>query len=202
MHDAIFTRRLELGYRSQLIVALLLATVLILTRGHHFPTLTQTIPSASWAIFFLAGVYLRSAWPLVALLGLAAAVDYAAIAWGGVSDFCVSPAYVALVPAYSTLWLAGRWYTTHYRLAPSTLLPLGLAVIVGTAACELISSGSFYFYSGRVTDPTAAGFGRTLLAYLPRSLQSVVYWIVIATLAHVAVSLRRSSNVIRSHRLK
>lgn len=202
MHDAIFTRRLELGYRSQLIVALVLAAVLILTRGHHFPTLTQAVPSASWAIFFLAGVYLRSAWPLVAMLGLAAAVDYAAIAWGGMSDFCVSPVYAALVPAYGALWLAGRWYATRYRFAPSTLLPLGLAIMAGAVACELISSGSFYFYSGRVTDPTATGFGRTLLAYLPRSLQSVVFWIVIAMLAHVALSLRRSSNMIRSHYLK
>ena len=192
MHDAMPTRRLEIGRRPQLIVALLLAAVLILTRGHHFPTLTQAIPSASWAIFFLAGVYLRAAWPLAALLALAATMDYAAIAWGGVSDFCVSPAYAALIPAYGTLWFAGRWYTTRYRFAPSTLLPLGLAVVAGTVACEVISSGSFYFYSGRVTDPTVMGFGRALLTYLPRSLQSVMFWVVVAMLTHVALSLRHS----------
>lgn len=197
MHDAMPTRRLEFGRRPQLIVALLLAAVLILTRGHHFPTLTQAIPSASWAIFFLAGVYLRAAWPLAALLVLAAAVDYAAIAWGGVSDFCVSPTYAALVPAYGALWVAGRWYATRYRFALSTLLPLGLAIGAGTVACEVISSGSFYFYSGRVTEPTAMDFARALLTYLPRSLQSVMFWVVVAMLTHVTWSLRHSLKLSR-----
>lgn len=198
MHDATFTHRLEISRQSQIIVVLLLAGVMALTRSHHYPTLAQTLPGASWAAFFLAGVYLRSPWALAGLIGLAAAVDYVAIAWGGVSSFCVSPAYIALIPAYGTLWFAGRWYATRYRFAPSTLLSLGLAVMVGATACELISSGSFYFYSGRFVDPTVSSFGRELIVYFPRSLQSVVFWVIVAAVVHTALSVIRSPNTNRT----
>lgn len=171
---------------AQLAVGTLLFVLLAVTRGHHFPTLTHLLPSASWAVFFLAGVYLRPAWTLPALLGVAGLLDYAAIAWGGVSDFCVSPAYAALLPAYGALWLAGRWNASRHRSNPATLLALGTAVLVGTAVCELLSSGGFYFFSGRFTAPTLLGYAERLVVYLPRSLQAVLFWVVVAALAHVA----------------
>jgi hypothetical protein len=60
------------------------------TRGYHFVT-TEHLPSASWAAFFLAGMYLGSRWVFPVLLAEAALLDFAAITWGGVSNFCVSP---------------------------------------------------------------------------------------------------------------
>ena len=166
---------------------MLLFVLLAVTRGHHFPTLAQLLPSASWAVFFLAGMYLRPAWTLPALLGVAGLLDYATIAWGGVSDFCVSPAYIALLPAYSALWLAGHWYAGRHRLKPATLLSLSAAVLVGTAVCELLSSGGFYFFSGRFTAPTLLGFAERFVVYFPRSLHSILFWVVVAALAHATV---------------
>lgn len=176
----------SLSNRHQLAVGTLLFVLLVITRGHPFPTLVHLVPSASLAVFFLAGVYLRPAWALPALLGIAGFLDYAAIAWGGVSDFCVSPAYVALLPAYGALWLAGRWYAGHHRLNPATLLALGTAVLAGTAVYELLSSGGFYFFSGRFTAPTLLGFADRFVIYFPRSLQSILFWVVVAALVHAA----------------
>ena len=48
-----------LSQRQQLIVAALLALLMVMTRGHHFADI-NVLPSASWAVFMLAGFYLAS----------------------------------------------------------------------------------------------------------------------------------------------
>lgn len=134
--------------RVQIVLGITLATLMAATRGHHFGAL-EYLPTASWAVFFLAGIYLPSRWIFPAFLAEAALLDFAAITWEGADSVCVSPAYGFLLPAYGMLWGAGRWYAARHRERAATLLPLALSVFVGTALCELISSGSFYFFSGR-----------------------------------------------------
>ncbi len=153
------------------------------TRSHHFATLLH-LPDASWAVFFLAGGYLRPLWAFPALLALAGVSDYVAIAWFGVSDFYVSPAYGFLLPAYGTLWFAGRWYAGCHRYALSTLVPLAGSVIMGAMVCELFSSGGFYWFSGRF-DPSLAEFGSRLARYFPLSLASMVFYTVTASIVHL-----------------
>src|SRR3990172_1025216 len=154
---------LTLSKRHQITMGIVLAILMIATRGHHFAIAKQILPSASWAVFFLAGVYLRPTWVLAGLFGLASFLDFAAIGWAGVSDYCMSPAYVALIPAYGALWLAGRWYAGRYTFKLATLLPLAAAALAGIAISEVISSGSFYFFSGRFAETTFAGFGARVL---------------------------------------
>ena len=169
--------------RTQLTIGIVLALLMGVTRGYHFTPLEQ-LPSASWAVFFLAGVYLRSRWVFPALLAEAAALDFAAITWGGVSDFCVSPAYGFLLPAYGTLWLAGHWYASRHRDAVTTLIPLTLSVLIGAGACEVISSGSFYFLSGQFGQTTVTQFAHNLTQYFPHSLSSLAFYVFIAGMIH------------------
>lgn len=178
-----------------LAIAALLAALMIATRGHHLPTLRDVVPGASWAVFFLAGVYLRSPVALAGFLGLAAGLDYAAISWGGVSAFCVSPAYVALLPAYGVLWLAGRAYRLGWGVEAIAPLPLALCALGGTLVCDLISSGSFYLYSGRFSDLSWSEYLSRSTQYLPRCLVAMAFWVILAALVHrlVAVSSIRPS---------
>jgi hypothetical protein len=178
---------LKLSTRHQIVIGVALVVLMVATRGHHFPTVKNLLPSASWAVFFLAGVYLRPAWILAALFGLAAFLDFAAVNWQGISDFCVSPAYIALIPAYGALWFAGRWFAGRYSFRPATLLLLAGSALVGTIVCELISSGSFYFFSGRFPETTLAEFGARLVKYAPHGLLSMAFWIGLAALAHAIV---------------
>lgn len=179
---------LSLSTRSQTAIGIALVILLITTRSHHFATLSQILPSASWSVFFLAGVYLRPAWVLALLLGLAAFLDYAAITVDGVSNFCISPAYIALLPAYSLLWVAGRWYAGRHRFHPRALLTLSVTIIVAAAVCELITSGSFYYYSGRFTHPTVAAFAGRFVTYFPASLWAMMFWTGTAALVHVVAA--------------
>ena len=51
---------MNLSTRNQLLIGLALAVLMAITRGHHFATVN--LPSASWAVFFLAGVLLKPRW--------------------------------------------------------------------------------------------------------------------------------------------
>jgi len=166
-------------------VGLLLAALMAATRSHHFASALH-LPDASWAVFFLAGALLPGWLPLAALLALAATVDYLAISFGGVSAFCVSPAYVALLPAYGALYAAGRWYARRHRATLRSLLPFSGAALVGMTLCELLSSGAFYFFSGRFAAPTLAEFGARLARYFPYALEGMALYLGTAVIVYAA----------------
>ncbi|MGH8651365.1 MAG: hypothetical protein ACREYE_03875 [Gammaproteobacteria bacterium] len=172
--------------RSALASGFGLAALMASTRSHHFGTVLH-LPDASWAVFFLAGFYLRPWWVFPALLALAGTSDYVAIKAFSVSDFCISRAYGFLLPAYGALWLAGRWYAGRYRFALSTLVPLVASVLAGATLCELFSSGGFYFFSGRF-DPSLTEFGSRLARYFPLSLAAMAFYVLLATIVHVALA--------------
>lgn len=173
--------------RTQILSGIALATLMAATRGHHFGTL-EHLPSASWAVFFLAGIYLSSRWVFPALLAEAALLDFAAITWGGVDNFCVSPAYGFLLPAYGALWCAGRWYAGRHQERVAMLLPLAVSLFLGTALCELISSGGFYFFSGRFEQTNLTQFASRLVEYFPRSFSSLLFYVGIAGVIHALFS--------------
>ena len=133
-----------LSTRTQVLIGIALALLLAITRGNHFATLN--LPSASWAVFFLAGVLLRPRWVFAGLFALASALDFSMLASGTVSDWCLSPAYWMLVPAYATLWLAGRLYAGWHRDTLQSLLLLAAVVAVSAFLCNLLSGGGFYFF--------------------------------------------------------
>jgi hypothetical protein len=177
--------------RKQLGIAAILALLVAATHGHHFSSALH-MPPATWAVFFLAGFYVRRAWLFALLLAEVVLLDYVALTAGGVSAFCFSPAYGFLLPAYGSLWLAGRWYAMRYRFAWNTLPALTASLLGSVALAEIFSSGGFYFLSGRFADTSLAEFGSRLLMYFPYSLQSFAFWAGIAIVVHAALTLSQS----------
>lgn len=190
---------LTLSNRNQILIGAVLALLLIATRGQHFATL-HSLPGASWAVFFLAGVYLRPMWVLPAMLALVWGLDFlphllsgaslAEIVHGG-QAFCLTPAYFFVLPAYGALWFAGRWYARRHHFEWRTLLPLGAAAFAGAAVCQLLSSGGFYFFSGRFAEPSLAEFAERLAKYFPGSLQSLAFYVGTAAVVHALFGLTR-----------
>ncbi len=196
---------LTLSTRNQILIGAVLALLLIATRGQHFATSLQ-LPGASWAVFFLAGVYLRPVWVLPALLAFVWGLDFTPHLLSGASlveivsggqAFCLTPAYVFLVPAYAALWFAGRWYARRHRFEWRTLLPLATAALAGASACELFSSGGFYFFSDRFAEPTFAEFGARLVKYFPDYLHSLAFYVGIAATAHAMFGLAGGAHRVR-----
>jgi hypothetical protein len=165
-----------LSIRQQSVIGLALATVMVITRGQHL-ALAGFMPDASWAVFFLAGVYLRAVWALPGYMLLALGLDVAAVGWGGVSGFCLTPAYLLLLPAHAVLWGAGRWYARLHRPFWRGLVGLAAAVTLASLAAEVLSSGGFYLFSGRFTELSAGVLAERLLAYYPASLAAMALYV-------------------------
>jgi hypothetical protein len=80
---------------------------MFVTRVGHFGEYGGP-PDASWAVFFLAGLWLRMPRLFPAFFALGWVADLAAFALG-TPNLCYSPAYLFLIPAYGALWMAGHW---------------------------------------------------------------------------------------------
>ena len=183
---------------QQLLVGLSLALLMLATRGQHLAAI-GFLPDASWAVFFLAGIYLRPAWALPAFMVEALLLDVAAVTWGGVGSFCFSPAYVLLVPAHAALWAGGRWYAARHRFGWPTLLPLGVSLLAAAVVAELLASGGFYLFSGRFADLNLAELGSRLITYFPSSLEALAVYTGLALLVHVGFVMTQAV-ASRSHR--
>ncbi|WP_074863308.1 hypothetical protein [Lysobacter enzymogenes] len=161
---------------AQIAAALALAALMVCTRGQHFATV-DALPSASWAVFFLAGALLRPAWLFPALFVLSSLLDLASLALGRVTDWCLSPAYWALALAYGALWWGGRVYARMHRDRIATVPVLVLSLLAISAVAYLISKGGFYFLSGRYPDATWAGFLDRIPRYYPRTLGTLAGYV-------------------------
>lgn len=153
-----------------------LIALMTLTRFHHFGDALH-LPDASLAVFFFAGLY-RNNLLLAFLLGLAGLIDYLAIA-NGTSAWCLSPAYVFLIPTYVVMWWAGRHClklsSQSQTATPFLVSALGW-LILATSAAFAISNGSFYSLSGRYSDLSILEYStRVMNYYLPYLSSTLVY---------------------------
>ena len=85
------------------------------------------------------------------------------------------------------MWLAGRFLASHYSVSFKGLAYLVLAVVAGTTVCDLISSGGFYFFSGRFEETTFTEFAGRVIKYLPQYMKTTVIYVAVATAIHFAV---------------
>lgn len=177
--------------RMQIIVGAALAALMIATRGQHFASV-DALPSASWAVFFLAGCLLRPMWALPAFFVLSSLLDFTSLARGTITDWCLSPAYWAVALAYAALWLGGTFYARVHRDRWSTLPKMALTLVATASIAYLISKGGFYFFSGRYPDATLTGFLARIPQYYPRSLGTLAGYVGVAFLVR-ALAIRSAS---------
>ncbi|MBK1643119.1 hypothetical protein CKO25_00305 [Thiocapsa imhoffii] len=177
--------------RVRILIGIGLAALMAATRGQQFAPLAHHLPDASLAVFFLAGFYLRSLWVFPALFGLATLIDLTATGWGGVSSYCMTPAYWMLVPAYGVVWGLGRWSAGRFELtraqAPALL---GVLLVAGVGA-EVFASGGFYLFSGYFSEPTATELLGRFVTYLPATLLHLALYVGLAMVAHFGLTRAR-----------
>ena len=153
----------------------ILSALMLITRGSHFSGF-NALPEASWMIFMVAGTLLP-VWSFAWFMSLAVGIDAYAFTFGGVPGTCFSVAYGMLIPAYFSMWMAGRLAKPYLSSRfPGSAVFFGFAM-GGTLICELISSGSFYLWSGNF-QPTMVEFITRELQYAPAVFASSAYWAV------------------------
>lgn len=128
-----------------------LVLLMAATRYQHFGSVL-TLPDASYAVFFLGGLFLgrvRGALAILAVLIFESAlVDFYAINFADISAWCVTQAYVFMVFAYAALWFVGRWFAPKHDLSAKGLTGLAVAAVGAGSAAFLIANVSFYLLAG------------------------------------------------------
>lgn len=177
-----------LAGKQQLLITALLAALMMVTRSPQLGGY-ELLHAGSWALFFAAGVYLTGVLGLPLLLACAFLADAVALGWGNIASYCLTPTYAMLLPAYASLWAAGRWYSHHHRPEAATLLTLAVAAFAGALLCEIFSSGSFYWLSGQFAEPTMAEFLAREMVYFPAYFGTMLLWLAAGCLLHVGIVL-------------
>jgi hypothetical protein len=182
--------------RAPVLVSLSLVAVLIGTRSQfvveylHFAP-EYRAPDATLAIFFLAGLWIAS-WRFAGvLLAGAALADQIAFA-NGVPDWCFTAAYACLIPAYMTMWVAGRYCRGANVMSAAGVLKLGSVLVVATFVEFVISSGSFFLWSGYFPAMPAAEYWSKTIGYYPMYLGWAAVYIVAGLAIAMAVRPLRS----------
>ena len=180
------TQTKQLGIFAGLVV------LMAFTRSSHFGS-TIHLPDATLAIFLVAGFMLpRTTWAALTafafLLLEAGGIDYYAIVYRNVSDYCVSPAYWFLIPTYATMWLGGRWFAAQQKSDWK-----GLALFAGvswltSSVAFLISNGAFYLLSGRFTEMNVAEYAARVAKYYTPYVSSSLMYLSLAAIIYIAVT--------------
>ncbi len=161
------------------------------TRMHHFGD-AFSLPDASLAVFFLAGLFFNSRAFFVALLLEAGLLDYVAISHLGVSDFCVSPAYAFLIPTYFAMWFGGR-LSANFKSMQGTEFTLSISAMAtlfaATTSAFLMSNGSFYWLSGRHSNGTMPEYIEHALHYYPPYAGYALMYVIVGFAAVKAVKM-------------
>lgn len=171
-------------FNHNFFIAFLLGILMLLTRFHHFGSSIH-LPDGSLAVFFLAGLYLRGRFIFPILLAEAAVIDFIAITQFGVSDFCVTPAYVFLLPAYAAPFLAGvRVSRKAVFFNRNSILSLCVAWFSSASVAFLFSNGGFYWLSGRYADLSFAKFIEQGVHYFAPYISSPLVYVVFGLCIH------------------
>lgn len=185
--------------RSQLLILGALALAMALTRLPMTASVLH-LQDASWAVFFLAGFFLsaRWRWAFPALMALAVAVDYTAIRYLGIPNYCVTVAYWFLVPAYGALWIGGAWLRRHLTHDLRGALTAAASLVISVSLCYLVANGSFYWLGGKV-EPSWSGWMANLgHHYWPFLKAPLVYVGVGAVLYLIGLQLAGKAERVRN----
>jgi hypothetical protein len=168
-------------------LALALGLVMFVTRVGHFGEYGGP-PDASWAVFFLAGLWLRDARMFPAFFALGWGADLAAFSLG-TPNLAFSAAYLFLLPAYGALWAAGQWVASR---AENRLPRLAAAVLGSAAVAFTVANLGMYLMAPPATSAGLGSFAAQVAGWFPGYLLTMVTYVSVGLLGATLWSLRRA----------
>jgi len=170
-----------------------LAALMAATRFEHFGS-AVSLPDASYAAFFLGGLYMArsmraSAAVFAALIIEAGLIDLYATSVQGVSDWCMTPAYWFLVPTYGSLWFVGRWFALRHEMEGRGLVGLALAAWAACSFAFVFSNATFYLFSERFDAMGAIEYASRVAQYYGSYVMAALLYIACAVALHMALDM-------------
>lgn len=158
---------------------LILMSLMLITRGHSNPLNTLIhLPDFTLPALFIAGVYLRNLLIPLSMIALAMGIDWYVISYNGVSNFCITDAYMMLIPAYMAMFIGGNLLNSLAINSIGSLAKVFFVVMITGFIEWFISSASFYWMAPYFTDPNWAGFMPRIEKYAPGAMLNLMKWMV------------------------
>lgn len=172
-----------------IVVLSTLFLLMLATRTHHFSSLHH-LPSASIAIFFLAGMYLRNMKSFWFFYVLSITIDLAASYARGQLGDCITASYPALVLSYGVMFAVGYyvkplWQQNSWQ---ENILKVALALFIASSIAFLISNGSYYTLSGKFAELSWAEYTTRVDKYFLKSISNPVFYVISALVIDFTVS--------------
>ena len=185
-----------------------MAALMAATRFNHFGS-AVSLPDASYAVFFLGGLYLARSARLsmaafIALILEAGLIDYYATSIEGISDWCMTPAYWFLIPTYASLWLVGRWFALRHtamghNMESKALIVLAFAAWVASSFAFTFSNATFYLFSERYAEMSAAEYTSRVAQYYVSYVSVALLYIACAVAMHMVFDIVNKQRALRSN---
>lgn len=177
----------SLSNRNTVVMIAALAVLMCMTRFSHFGTAIH-LPDASMAVFFLGGLYVRRHLAFFGYAALAGLLDFVSVRYAGTGDFCITPAYSFLLPAYAVLWYAGRLYADRLQATAGSVAAAAGVALVANVLSFVISNGAFYWLGGRYAEPHFAEYVARLAHWTPMFVRTSMAYVMVALVAHLVVA--------------
>ena len=162
----------NLGFQS-VCISIFLFSLMTLTRGSHLLS-SISLPDASLVLFLIGGIYLKNIRFFIALFLLGLFIDFGAAALDPKLGFCLTKGYWGLIPAYASLWVCGYFLNKQIYLQKLSIFIPYVSITVVVAF--LISTQTYYLFSGRFGSPSLAESLLHGWEYLPQYfLSSFIY---------------------------
>jgi len=164
-----------------LTVFAILTLLMLTTRTHHFASFNH-LPSASIAIFFLAGMYLRNMKAFWFFYILTLTIDLVSSYSRGQFGDCITTSYPALVLSYGVMFTAGfyarpNWQQSGWQL---NILKVALVLFIASSIAFFISNGSYYTLSGQFPELSWAEYTTRVDKYFFKSISNPTFYVVSA----------------------
>ncbi|WP_077340248.1 hypothetical protein [Pseudocolwellia agarivorans] len=167
----------------------LLTLLMIATRGNHFSTF-NSLPSASTAVFFLAGMYLRKVKDFWFFYILSITIDLASSFYRGQFGDCLTASYPALAFSYAAMFAAGYYVRPDWSQQNmiTNIVKVSVALIIASSIAFFISNGSYYAFSGKFPDLSWAEYATRVNKYFFKSVSNPVFYVATGIVMHWCIN--------------
>lgn len=173
--------------QNSTLIGIALIALILLTRSSHFGT-SFLLPDATLAALFLTGMLMRKVRWLAIAIAVAFAVDFYALGFAGVSDYCMSLGYWGLIPTYAMVWGAGRYLAKQTQpFALSVFVP---AALLSTSLAFILSNAFWYAFSDKVSTLTVIEFSERVAQYYTPYISYTAFYLGVAWVAQAAFQKR------------
>jgi len=166
--------------KTYLLIFAILSALMVMTRPYHFASALH-LPSASLAVFFLGGFFLKTNKTFWGLFALSVSIDLASSYARGAFGDCITVSYPFLVVGYFTLWQTGKYcffniQQTNIALAITKNLA---GLFIASSVAFFISNGSYYFMSGKFPDLSWMQYSTRVAKYYLPYIQSPFLYVIL-----------------------